>query len=73
MTNWQKTLDKNILDWREVTAAELPTHLHEWLQKAGGEQRDKKLDILAPDQSEIFWDETRSLKVFSNLNTRMWI
>ena len=33
---------------------------------------DKKLDILAPDQSEIFWDETRSLKVFSNLNKNLF-
>ncbi len=33
---------------------------------------DKKLDILAPNQSEIFWDETRSLKVFSNLNKNLF-
>ena len=46
MTNWQKTLDENILDWRDVTAAELPTHLYEWLKKACWETRNKKLDSL---------------------------
>ena len=46
MTNWQKTLDKNILNWRDVTAAELPEHLFKWLEKTCWEQRNKKLDIL---------------------------
>ena len=46
MTNWQKTLDRNILNWRDVTAAELPEHLFKWLEKTCWEQRNKKLDIL---------------------------
>ena len=46
MTNWQKTLDRNILNWRDVTAAELPEHLFKWLEKTCWEQRNKKLYIL---------------------------
>ena len=46
MTNWQKTLDRDILNWRDVTAAELPDHLYKWLEKTCWEQRNKKLDIL---------------------------
>ena len=32
----------------------------------------RKLDILAPEQSKIFWDDTRRLKVFSNLDKNLF-
>ena len=46
MTNWQKTLERNILDWRDITAAELPKHLYKWLKKTCWETKNKKLDVL---------------------------